>query len=191
MAKRVFFSFHYQDVIDFRVNVVRNHNITKSDNAGYFDASIWEDAKRTSDLSLKRLINSELLYTSVTAVLVGTETYERRWVRYELMKSFEKNNKILAIHINGIAGRNSLTKSFGKNPLDYLGFRISGDGKKLFLYEWKNGEWLRYNDLDDISCPTPRYDSQYNGNFYQLSKCYSTFDWIKDDGYNNFEDWIK
>lgn len=25
MAKRVFFSFHYQDVIDFRANVVRNH----------------------------------------------------------------------------------------------------------------------------------------------------------------------
>lgn len=46
MAKRVFFSFHYQDVIDFRVNVVRNHKITKSDNAGYFDASIWEDAKK-------------------------------------------------------------------------------------------------------------------------------------------------
>ena len=60
MAKRVFFSFHYQDVIDFRANVVRNHKLTKDDNAGYFDASIWEDAKKTSDLALKRLINSEL-----------------------------------------------------------------------------------------------------------------------------------
>ena len=50
MAKRVFFSFHYQDVIDFRANVVRNHWITKSDreDAGFFDASIWETAKKTS-----------------------------------------------------------------------------------------------------------------------------------------------
>lgn len=35
MAKRVFFSFHYKDVINFRVNVVRNHKLTKNDNAGY------------------------------------------------------------------------------------------------------------------------------------------------------------
>lgn len=44
MAKRVFFSFHYQDVIDFRANVVRNHWMTKPDReeAGYFDASIWK-----------------------------------------------------------------------------------------------------------------------------------------------------
>ena len=46
MAKRVFFSFHYQDVIDFRANVVRNHKTTKHEGAGYFDASIWEDAKK-------------------------------------------------------------------------------------------------------------------------------------------------
>jgi hypothetical protein len=29
MAKRVYFCFHYQDVIDFRANVVRNHWVTK------------------------------------------------------------------------------------------------------------------------------------------------------------------
>ena len=29
MLKRVFFSFHYQDVIDFRANVVRRHWMTK------------------------------------------------------------------------------------------------------------------------------------------------------------------
>ena len=29
MAKRVFFSFHYQDVIDFRANVVRQYWLTK------------------------------------------------------------------------------------------------------------------------------------------------------------------
>ena len=84
MAKRVFFSFHYQDVIDFRANVVRNHKTTKHESAGYFDASIWENAKKTSDLALKRLINGELQNTSVTCVLVGTHTFERRWVIMKL-----------------------------------------------------------------------------------------------------------
>ena len=31
MAKRVLFGFHYQDVIDFRANVVRGHWLTKPD----------------------------------------------------------------------------------------------------------------------------------------------------------------
>ena len=31
------FSFHYQDVIDFRANVVRNHSVTKDHNGGFFD----------------------------------------------------------------------------------------------------------------------------------------------------------
>ena len=52
MAKRVFFSFHYQDVSDFRANVVRNHWLLKSDRStsGFFDASIWETAKKTSSI---------------------------------------------------------------------------------------------------------------------------------------------
>jgi hypothetical protein len=29
MAKRVFFSFHYQDIAEFRANVVRMHATTK------------------------------------------------------------------------------------------------------------------------------------------------------------------
>ena len=66
MAKRVFFSFHYQDVIDFRANVVRNHWLTKSNReaAGFYDASIWESAKKTGDTAVKRLINNGVNGTS-------------------------------------------------------------------------------------------------------------------------------
>ncbi len=89
MAKRVFFSFHYQDVADFRANVVRQHWMTKPDreSAGFFDASVWETAKKTGSIAVKRLVNGGLDGTSVTCVLVGTETYQRPWVRYELLKS--------------------------------------------------------------------------------------------------------
>ncbi len=43
--------------------------------AGFFDASIWETAKRTSPLALKRLI-SELKNTSVTVVLIGSNRHK-------------------------------------------------------------------------------------------------------------------
>jgi hypothetical protein len=122
MAKRVFFSFHYQDVIDFRANVVRQHWVTKPDRdaAGFFDASIWESAKRTGTIAVKRLVNSELDGTSVTCVLIGSETYARPWVRYEILKSFRKGNSLLGVHVNTIKGRDQRVKTKGPNPLEYV-----------------------------------------------------------------------
>jgi len=104
MAKRVFFSFHYEDVKTFRANVVRNHAVTKQSgqDAGFFDASIWEDAKRHGDLSVKRLINSNLEGTSVTCALIGTDTWQRRWVKYEILKSYDRGNNLFGVHINSI-----------------------------------------------------------------------------------------
>ena len=93
MSKRVYFAFHYQDVIHFRANVVRNSWVTKErEAAGFFDASIWESAKKTGAVALKRLINNALNNTSTTVVLIGSQTYARRWVRYEIMRSMFKGN---------------------------------------------------------------------------------------------------
>src|SRR5712691_12967241 len=146
MARRVFFSFHYQDVIDFRANIVRNHNVTKDDNAGYFDASIWESAKRQGDVALKRLINGGLDNTSVTAVLIGSQTYARRWVRYEIMKSIERGNTVIGIHINGIPDRNQQVRALGPNPFDYLGLQISTDGTRGTPTVWNGTQWVYYQD---------------------------------------------
>ena len=191
MARRVFFSFYYQDVIDFRANVVRNHWLTKPDreDAGFFDASIWEDAKKESDLALKRLINSEIKNTTVTVVLIGSETYSRRWVRYEIIKSMAKGNKILGVHINGIRGKNGRTKVLGPNPFDYLGYQYSDDGKKLYPYEYKKGKWVQYGDYDPYSLKTVVPQIK-RGKFYKLSSDYPVYDWIKNDGYNNFSKWV-
>src|SRR5688572_21382644 len=125
MVKRVYFPFHYQDVIEFRANVVRTHNFLGGvEAAGYYDYSIWEEAKRTSALALKRFINGELHNTSVTAVLIGTDTWQRRWVRCEIMKSIERGNRVLGIRINNIKGRDQLTKVSGPNPFDNLGLDV-------------------------------------------------------------------
>lgn len=192
MAKQVFFSFHYHDVIDFRANVVRNHWLTKKDrkDAGFFDASIWEDAKKQSDLALKKLINSGLNNTSVTAVLVGSQTYNRRWVKYEIMKSMQKGNKILGIHINGIKDKYGRIKTKGPNPLYYLGYQYSNDGKNLYLYEYTDGKWIKYPDLDTYILETTA-SVENRGKFYRLSSNYPIYDWVDDDGYKNFSNWVE
>lgn len=193
MAKRIFFSFHYQDVMDFRANVVRNHWITQDREAsGFHDASIWESAKKQGSIALKRLINKGLNNTSNSCVLIGSGTYLRPWVRYEIFKSMKKGNHIFGIHINGIKCKNGQTKDLGKNPLDYLGYKISEDGKKLTMYEWKNSKWVLYSEIDGSA--TYVLDNQAltarRGKFYQLSSIYRTYKWNKDNGYKNFDSWV-
>ena len=189
MARRVYFAFHYQDVIDFRANVVRKHNFTGGiEAAGYYDHSIWESAKNTNPLSLKRLINSELQNSSVTAILIGSDTWARRWVRYEIMKSIERGNRVLGVHINGIAGRDRLTKTLGLNPFDYLGLEVSADGTRAQPTEWKDGKWSYYSDLAafDIS----RQVEANRAKHLRLSHWIRTYDWVADRGFDNFSSWV-
>lgn len=194
MTKRVFFSFHYQDVSDFRANVVRNHWLLKSDRytAGFFDASIWETAKKASSIALKRLINAEIQNTSVTCILIGSDTWSRPWVRYEILKSFKRGNYIIGIHINSIRCKNQITKILGLNPLNYLGVSFSDCGMYATLYEKINDHWESYTEIDGTATyrlVKPVYP-KYRNKFYQLSEFYCIYDWIRDNGYENFATWI-
>lgn len=189
MAKRVFFSFHYQDVIDFRANVVRKHMLTKgTEKAGYFDASIWEESRKKGELALKRMINAELQNTTVTAVLIGTDTYARRWVRYEIMKSLERGNRVIGVHINGITGKDQKTKTLGPDIFKWLGLQISADGKTGTPTVWDGQKWVYYTDLSAFSIK--EQPSEKRGNHYRLSHWLPVYDWVSHDGFNNFDIWI-
>lgn len=193
MAKRVFFSFHYQDVIDFRANVVRQHWLTKPDRAaaGFFDASIWESAKRTGAVALKRLINSNLEGTSTTCVLIGSETYARPWVRYEILKSFRRGNGMLGVGINSIKGRDQRTKLAGPNPFEHVGVSFSASGDTGTLWQKVNGSWVEYSEIDGTSSyRTGGVGPQFWGKGFNLSSWYARYDWVSNDGYTNFSSWI-
>jgi len=192
MAKRVFFSFHYKDVEDFRANVVRNHWLTKPNRkiCGYYDASIWESARKRGDTALKRLINAGLDQTSNTCVLIGSQTYARPWVRYELLKSFKKGNRIVGVHINSIRAKDGQTKIKGPNPLDYVGVTFTDSGLTATLWEKKSDKWVEYSKIDGASSYRVEVAGKYRGNGYALGRFYSVYDWIADDGFNNFSTWI-
>ncbi|OGK09307.1 hypothetical protein A2767_03675 [Candidatus Roizmanbacteria bacterium RIFCSPHIGHO2_01_FULL_35_10] len=189
MTKRVFFSFHYDDVKTFRVNVVRNHGLTKeTGQSGFFDASIWEDAELHGDPAVKRLINSNLENTTVTCVLIGTDTWERRWVRYEIMKSYDRGNSLLGIHINGIPDRYRQTFLKGKNPFDYLGFYINSSGVVNNYQESNDTRWSIYQDLTPNIGP---FANKYWNTGHKLSNWIQCYDWYSDDGYQNFATWVE
>jgi hypothetical protein len=135
MARSVFFSFHYQRDIS-RVNVVRNHFLTVGgyNSAGYWDHSLWEKVKRDGELAIKRLIDQGLQNTSVTVVLIGAETAQRRWVKYEIEKSHERGNGMLGIYIHNIANLEQQTDNRGANPFD--NFTIEKMSAIYPTYDW-------------------------------------------------------
>ncbi|SRR5713101_3211105 len=189
MAKHVYFAFHYQDVIDFRANVVRRHNFAEGvKSAGYYDHSIWEEARRTSPLALKRLINSELENTTVTVVLIGSDTWARRWVRYETFESIKRGNLVFGIHINHIKGKDERTKPLGPDPFNNLALEFSEDGAFIRPTEWKDGRWQYSTDIDPY--PPAQKPHPKRGQHLKLSVWHRVYDWMQDNGYENFDSWI-
>jgi len=199
MGKKVFFSFHYKDVEDFRANVVRNHWVVKEkqEGAGYFDSSIWEEAQKTSSIALKRLINSELIGTSVTSVLIGTHTYQRPWVKYEIFRSIYKGNNLLGVHINSIKGKDSKIKTLGLNPFNYTGIYFNKDGSKyaFITRESVNDQWTYWEEIESTRFHEndyfkKQYAKENSEKCISLANFFSVYDWVADDGYNNFKDWV-
>ena len=100
MARRVFFSFHFEGDI-WRANQVRMANVVAGpDRAGFFDHSEYEDAQRKGEEAIRRMILRHLDGTSVTVVLIGRETADRPWVQFEVEQSITRNNGLLGIYIN-------------------------------------------------------------------------------------------
>lgn len=117
MARRTFFSFHFERDI-FRANLVRNCNVVAGcDRAGFYDHSEYEEAKKKGDAAIKRLIDDKLNGTSVTVVLIGTETASRPYVQYEIQQSIARNNGLLGIYIHNIPDtRTGLVDPRGSKP---------------------------------------------------------------------------
>src|SRR5467141_2006529 len=104
MARRVFFSFHYDNDI-LRVGQIRNSGIVLRPGdtaAGFTDSASWESVKRQGEAAIKRWIDNELNGTSVTVVLIGSQTANRPWVNYEIIESATRGNGLLGIFIHGV-----------------------------------------------------------------------------------------
>lgn len=142
MTRKAFFSFHYERDI-WRACQVRNCWVTKPDRetAGFWDKASWEEIKRKGDESVKAWIRKQLDGTSVTVVLIGNETSNRKYVIYEIQQSHVRGNGIFGIYIHNQKDCNGNSDTKGNNPFDQL--YIERDGRRVYLaeiyptYDWK------------------------------------------------------
>ena len=154
MARRVYFSFHFQRDI-WRANVVKQSWVTQDrEAAGFWDAGLREKVKKNGESAIKSAINKGLENTSVTVVLIGYETSKREWVQYEIKRSAELGKGLLGIYIHKIQNFKKKTDIKGINPFE--SYPVIVGGRRL-TYTW----------------------------------LYKSYDWIGENGYKNFNDWIE
>ena len=136
MARRVFFSFKYDDVS--RAMVDRNSWVTQGRQAaGFIDAADFEDLARQGDSAIKKWIDSQLAGTSVTVVLVGEKSCGSRWVKYEINKSIEKGKGLLGIDISKIKDlQGNTSKRCGQIPEGYNFYLWNKDDGYHKMGDW-------------------------------------------------------
>ena len=135
MARRVFFSFHFDDDV-WRGNQCRNSNVVAgTDLAGFFDHSEYEEAKKKGDDGIKAMIKKHLKDTTVTVVLIGSKTANRPWVKYEIAQSIERNG-LLGVYIHHLKNQKGETSTKGSKPsvpddVEFPAYDWDGDVKRF------------------------------------------------------------
>jgi hypothetical protein len=135
-----------------------------AENRSFYDRSIWESRNIKDEETLKRLMRGAIKYSSAVCVLVGTDAWHSRWVKYEISRAVVDERGLLAVHFNGLNHiERRAPDPLGYNPLEVMGiFRSVSD--RYYLYEKNvvvdptNGqlgwEWRQYADYTD-SVPLP------------------------------------
>ena len=102
----------------------------------------WEAVKKKGEDAIRAWVDDQLTGTSVTVVLIGAETSERKYVSYEIAQRHKKGNGMLGIYIHNMNDSNSQTDTKGRNP--FANWSVQQNGQKVLLssiyptYDWVN-----------------------------------------------------
>jgi hypothetical protein len=195
--RKVYFSFHFDDIM--RVNNVRQAWKIDHPDAptirSFYDSSLWESRQLESSECLKRLIREGVEHTSAICVLVGSQTWARPWVRYEIARAVIDGRGLLAVHLNNI--RHHVTKRpdpLGKNPLAYMAVGkvqpILWMPPQYYLFERTLEGWVRYRaHTAAVNLPSYLTDPAA-GRVSLLSGGTAVYDYVNQGGHSNIGAWI-
>jgi MTH538 TIR-like domain (DUF1863) len=199
--RKAYFSFHFGDIM--RVNAVRQAwKISHPDAPqmrSFYDSSLWESRQLEKPESLKGLIREGVEYTSAICVLVGSQTWSRRWVRYEIARAVTDGRGLLAVHLNNI--RHHVSKAidaWGANPLEYVAVGkvqphpLLNAQYYLFEFTVQNGQsgWFRYADYTDPVKLPPYLSDPPAGFVMPLARGTMLYDHVLHEGHKNIGAWM-
>lgn len=115
MKRQVFYSFHFKNDA-WRAGQVRNIGVVEGNKP--VSENEWEEVKKKGKVNIENWINEQLKYKNCTIVLIGSETANREWVRYEIKRSWETGKAMFGIYINKLKDANGNTDIKGRNPFE-------------------------------------------------------------------------
>lgn len=125
-TRRAFYSFHYEPD-HARAGQVRNMGVIEG-NAPATDND-WESVKRGGDAAIRRWINDQLSGRSCTIVLIGAKTANRKWINYEIERSWAEGKGIFGVHVHRLKDLSGNQTDKGSNPFACVtvnGIRLDG-----------------------------------------------------------------
>jgi hypothetical protein len=125
MARRVFYSFHYQRDCA-RAARVRNMGVVEGNKPA--TDNDWEEITSGGDAAIEEWINGQLDGKSCNVVLIGENTAGRKWINYEIKSAWNSKKGLVGVYIHGLKDLDGYQASKGRNP--FADFTI-GEKKTL------------------------------------------------------------
>ena len=117
MARKAFYSFHYMPD-NWRASQVRNMGVIEG-NAPVSDND-WETVTKGGDDAIKKWIADQLNGKSCSIVLIGSSTARRKWITYEIEKTWNDKKGVLGIYVHNLKDKDQKQAVKGGNPFDYV-----------------------------------------------------------------------
>ena len=111
--------------------VKNNWALKENEESGFISNSEFERMKRDGDEAIERWIDKQIAGTSVTVVLIGSETLDSKYVQYAIKKSYELGNSIIALKIGKIKNLSQQT-SISQSVVKIVGKKNNGE---LLLFD--------------------------------------------------------
>lgn len=115
--RRVFFSFHYE-ADNWRASMIRNMGVL--DGNAPVSPNSWEQVKFGGDAAIKSWIDAQIASRSCVVVLIGADTAERKWVRYEIKRAWESGKGVVGIYVHNLKDRSGKVAPKGINPFETI-----------------------------------------------------------------------
>ena len=147
MARRTFFSFHYKPD-NWRASQVRNMGVIEG-NAPVSDNK-WETITGGGDKAIEAWINGQLEGKSCSILLIGTNTAGRKWINYEIRRSWSSGKGLLGIYIHNLKNADGNQSTKGRNPFDdtKIGDTLLSSIVKAYDSRYSSSEYV-YDDIKE------------------------------------------
>ena len=140
--KQVFYSFHFDNDV-MRVQQIRNIGVIEDNKP--VSVNDWEQVRRGGTSSIQKWIDENMKYKNCVVVLVGSQTADREWVKYEIKKAWNDGRGLVGIHIHNIkCPRNGLGRQ-GENPFDQ--FTVNGKSLSSIVQCYNPNSYDAYGDI--------------------------------------------